>query len=215
MRSLLPVLAFLTACATEAPPPAAPPAPPAPEAAPPAPPPAPPAAALSAPALTAPSVLEVDAAQTKISATGAKITGSHPVDFPATAGKVGLDGDKLVGLSFAVDMAAIVSDKEKLTEHLKSADFFDVGAFAQATFVSTAVAAGAAPNAYSVTGDLTIRGKSKSIVVPVTLTADAAQVSGSAEFTINRQDFGVAYPGKPDDLIKDEVPVKASFVAKR
>jgi polyisoprenoid-binding protein YceI len=168
-----------------------------------------------APAITAPTLLDVDSTQTKINAVGAKITGSHPIDFPATAGKVGLDGDKLVGLSFAVDLGALVSDKEKLTAHLKDADFFDVASFPQATFVSTAVAAGAAPNAYSVTGDLSIRGKSKSIVVPVTLTPDAAQVSGSAEFTINRQDYGVAYPGKPDDLIKDEVPVKASFVAKR
>ena len=30
----------------------------------------------------------------------------------------------------------------------------------------------------------------------------------TAEFTIDRQLWGLAYPGKPDDLIKDQVLIK-------
>jgi hypothetical protein len=36
-----------------------------------------------------------------------------------------------------------------------------------------------------------------------------------AEFAINRKDFGVVYPGMPDDLIKDDVLLKLKIHAKK
>jgi hypothetical protein len=45
------------------------------------------------------------------------------------------------------------------------------------------------------------------------LTAD--QVDADAEFAINRKDFGLVYPGMPDDLIKDEVLIKLQIHAKK
>jgi polyisoprenoid-binding protein YceI len=42
-----------------------------------------------------------------------------------------------------------------------------------------------------------------------------AQISANAEFSINRQDFGIAYPGMPDDLIRDLVVVKLSLTLPR
>ena len=36
----------------------------------------------------------------------------------------------------------------------------------------------------------------------------ASSVDADAEFAINRKDFGVVYPGMPDDLIKDDVLIK-------
>jgi hypothetical protein len=35
-----------------------------------------------------------------------------------------------------------------------------------------------------------------------------------SEFAINRKDFNIVYPGKPDDLIKDEVLLKLDIAAK-
>ena len=43
----------------------------------------------------------------------------------------------------------------------------------------------------------------------------ADKVSANTEFVINRQDFGVVYPGKADDLVQDNVALKISFVAPR
>jgi hypothetical protein len=40
-------------------------------------------------------------------------------------------------------------------------------------------------------------------------------VEVDAEFTVNRKDFGLVYPGKPDDLIRDDVVVKLAVRAKR
>ena len=58
------------------------------------------------------------------------------------------------------------------------------------------------------TGVLTLRGVQKEITFPCELTIDEKRVSVTTEFTIKRKDFGIVYPGRPDDLIRDEVLLK-------
>jgi len=50
---------------------------------------------------------------------------------------------------------------------------------------------------------------------PATVTVAADSVTAQTEFVVNRKDFGIVYPGMPDDLIQDNVLMKISFVAKR
>ena len=45
----------------------------------------------------------------------------------------------------------------------------------------------------------------------MTLDATDADVTASAEFSINRQDYGINYPGMRDDLIRDLVVIKLSL----
>ena len=66
-----------------------------------------------------------------------------------------------------------------------------------------------------VTGDLTIRGKTKRVSFPAKLGVGETEVSATTEFVIDRQDFDVAYPGRPDDLIQDNVLLQVDFVAPR
>jgi polyisoprenoid-binding protein YceI len=109
-----------------------------------------------------------------------------------------------------------VSDQEKLTGHLKSGDFFDVEKFPKATFTSTEIKPGGAGGAtHTITGNLELHGVKKSISFPAKVTVDASAVKADAEFVINRKDFGLVYPGKPDDLIKDEVLIKLHVTAPR
>ncbi|MCB1055013.1 MAG: YceI family protein, partial [Acidobacteria bacterium] len=89
----------------------------------------------------------------------------------------------------------------------KSADFFDVETYPTATFHSTGVAAGETEGTYSVTGDLTLHGVTKQITFPATIAVTDDEVSAQAEFSINRFDFDIKYPGKPDDLIREEVVI--------
>jgi polyisoprenoid-binding protein YceI len=99
--------------------------------------------------------------------------------------------------------------------HLKSPDFFDVAQFPTATFTSTAIKAGAEGGAtHTVTGTLDLHGVKKSITFPATIAVGADTVSVKSEFAINRKDFNIVYPGKPDDLIKDEVLLKLDIAAK-
>lgn len=180
----------------------------------------PPAAApapVAAPAATAGKAHAVDKARSKIGAVGAKITGKHDVNFPDFTGTVTVDGENVTGIDFTVQLPALVSDAEKLTEHLKSADFFEVDKHPTATFKAAEVkaASGADGSTHEVAGDLTLRGVTKRITFPAKITVTPGEVVGSAEFAINRKEFGIVYPGKPDDLIQDNVVLKVELAAPR
>src|SRR5690606_18049800 len=116
----------------------------------------------------------------------------------------------------AIDTASLVADAEKLTGHLKSEDFFDVERFPTARFVSTSIQKGGeGESTHTVTGNLTLRDVTKSIAFPAKIEAEGDEVEVEAEFAINRRDFGIVYPGMPDDLIKDDVLIKLDVDAKQ
>jgi polyisoprenoid-binding protein YceI len=84
------------------------------------------------------------------------------------------------------------------------------------TFVSTAIEAGAKdPKAkdatHTVTGNLTLHGVTKSISFPAKITVSGDNATLDSQFFINRKDFGIMYPGKPNDLIRDEVVIKLAI----
>ena len=154
-------------------------------------------------------VIPVDAARSSVSARGAKVTKHHDIVFPSFTGELQMSGSALVGVSVAVSLDALTTDSEKLATHLKSDDFFDVPTFPEAKF------AGKVGGDGNVTGEFTLRGKTKQLSFPAQMTIDDTTVQADAEFTINRQDFGVVYPGKPDDLIQDNVVIKVKLVGAR
>ena len=64
---------------------------------------------------------------------------------------------------FNVDAASINTDDEKRDGHLKSADFFDVAQFPKISFKSTSMKPGKVKGTYTLVGDLTMHGVTKSI----------------------------------------------------
>lgn len=141
--------------------------------------------------------------------TGSKVTGSHSGGFKSFTGGFTVAGNTLVGTGqkITIDMNSLWSDNEKLTEHLKSSDFFDVAKYPEATFELTGLKNVAERN-FKVSGNLTLNGTRKNITFPA-----SAQVTGNtakihAKFDINRKDFGIVYAGKADDLIRDEVVIE-------
>ena len=113
-------------------------------------------------------------------------------------------------------MASVQADAARLTNHLKSPDFFDVERFPTATFRSTSIAAGAEGEAtHRVTGTLHLHGQSRQITFPATIELSEQQVRARARFAIQRQQFGIVYPGRPDDLIRDDVVIHFDVRAPR
>lgn len=159
---------------------------------------------------------KLDKASSAFGFVGAKITGDHKGSFPEVEGEVVVAGDKPTSLRVTVQTGSVTSDDERLTGHLKSADFFDVEKFPTATFTASEFAAKAGENGvtHEIGGELELHGVKKAIRFPAKVTLDAAGAKGQAEFTINRKDFGIVYPGKPDDLIKDEVLLKLDLTFK-
>lgn len=144
---------------------------------------------------------------------GSKITGSHDGGFHGFGGEITLvDGDpSKSSVRLEIDTTTLWADDDRLTGHLKSPDFFDVEKFPMATFTSTSIVP--VTDGYTVTGNLDLHGMQKSITFPAQIEAGPDKVTAKAEFSIKRFDFGIVYPGKPDDLIRDEVVVKFDVVA--
>ncbi len=119
--------------------------------------------------------------------------------FEKVSGHVALDEADLTRstVEIAIDAASIASREPKRDAHLRSADFFDVENHPTITFHSTRIEA-AGDGRYQVTGDLTIRGTTKSTTLLVNgPTAPQKAPWGtiargvSATGKVNRKDFGL------------------------
>jgi polyisoprenoid-binding protein YceI len=110
--------------------------------------------------------------------------------FGDFTGKATIDGGKLTAVQVDIKTESLSTSIEKLTNHLKSADFFDVREHPQATFQSTKIEGEG--DKVNITGDLTLLGVKKSITFPATVSIKE-DLSLKAEFTIDRTEFGMDY----------------------
>lgn len=145
--------------------------------------------------------------------TGSKVTGSHSGSFEKFEGSFVVKDKKPVSGEFTIEMGSTISDSEKLTRHLKSADFFDVPQFSTTQFVVTEFTK-KGEQGYDLSGNLTLHGVTKNITFPTQVEVANDLIKVKAQFDIKRQDFGISYPGKKDDLIRDEVIIKLNLEAK-
>lgn len=162
--------------------------------------------------------LELAAQSSKVEWIGSKVTGKHEGGFKGIKGSVESKDGKIEGgkVSVEIDMTTVYSDDDKLTGHLKGDDFFAVEKFPKATFESTEVKKGGADGAsHTVVGNLTLRGETKSITFPASIEIKPDELTVKAEFSINRKDFGIAYEGMKDDLIRDDVVIKLDLKVPR
>jgi len=97
-----------------------------------------------------------------------------------------------------IDVASLDTNDPKRDGHLKTADFFDVERYPEITFRSTKVEPQGAER-FRVTGDLTIRGVTKPVVLEVEHGGKVKDPWGnnrggfSVKGTIDRKDFGISF----------------------
>ncbi len=159
----------------------------------------------------------VDAKQSSLQAVGGAVGMTQTVVFADYTGTIRISGDTVSAVSYEVNMAGLTSNNDDLTAHLKNADFFDVPNHPKASFQSVEIVAAASANgaSHTITGDLTIRGKTERVSFPAALKVEQGAVSATAEFSLNRQKFDVSYPGMKDYLIPDDVVLTIALVAPR
>lgn len=139
-------------------------------------------------------------------------------EFHGFTGTLLIDRDDLAksSVDVAIDAAGVDMDNDKLNEHLKTKDFFNVAVHPKLTFKSTKVET-KGENALAVTGDLTLLGVTKPVTLAVTLKqVDAHPFAGRpavgihAEATILRSDFGMNYiVGPVADVVKIRIDSEA------
>lgn len=116
-----------------------------------------------------------------------------------------------------IESASINTDLEMRDNHLKNEDMFNVAQFPTITFKSTSFKK-VAGNKYTMVGDLTIKGITKSVTLDVTMNGPAAhpnpnnkklQLGMKALTTIKRSDFGIG--GKlANVMVNDEIQIRAT-----
>jgi polyisoprenoid-binding protein YceI len=115
-----------------------------------------------------------------------------------------------------IPVTALLTGTEKLDAHLKSDDFFDTAAHPLATFTSTAVEP-VGEGRLKVSGDLVVRGETRSVTLEVTLNgigphpmSKAPAIGFDGRSTLKRSDFGVdKYTPGVSDEVRVEVTIEA------
>lgn len=121
--------------------------------------------------------------------------------FDKHSGTVEIDDKDITRskVNISIDTNSINTNVQKRDEHLRSADFFDVAKYPTMTFVSKKVAK-AGKDKLKVTGDLTLHGVTKQVVLDVVgPTKESKDPWGNirkgatATTKINRKDFGLVW----------------------
>ena len=166
------------------------------------------------------TTLVVDPAASSLTWTAKKFGGGHNGTVNISKGALTVDGNKLTGGSFEMDMTSIKDlditkedSNQKLTGHLKSEDFFSVEKHPKSTFVISKVtpiakAKAGEPN-YSVTGNLTIKGITNPVTFPATVKVNGANAEAVAKIDIDRTKYDIKYRsgllGTAADKIIDDI----------
>ena len=168
----------------------------------------------------------VNLGESTVNWSGAKVLdGSHTGTVALTAGSLSVKDGIIEAGNFSLDMSSIAevggSDEAstaKLMGHLKSGDFFMVDSFPTASFEITS------GGADMVKGNLTIKGITKEIEIPVTTTMTETGMTASSKFAINRNNWNVVWGNNntdakwaflKDNFIKDEMEFDVNLVASK
>ncbi len=174
----------------------------------------------------------VDATGSKVNWTGFGVGHNHTGTLGIKEGTVMVDNGNVTGGKFTFDMAQIgvtdatPADKaSQLVGHL-SKGFFATDSFATSSFEITKAEAltGNADATHTITGNLTLRGITKSVSFPAKVTVNGNEVATTATFKIDRTLWNVMENSKnnklfdmkkmADNLVNDEVELKLDIKAK-
>jgi polyisoprenoid-binding protein YceI len=118
-------------------------------------------------------------------------------------------------IDITIDVDSIDTRNEQRDGHLKSPDFFDAAKFPTITFVSKKI------TPTDITGDLTMKGVTKEVTLPLVVTGPVKGMMGdvigiNGTFVLNRQDYGITYNKALDQgglAVGNDVTVNVSVEA--
>lgn len=148
---------------------------------------------------------------------------SHEGNLNLKSGTIVMKGKQVVGGTFVFDMNSISATdvsgemKTKLDGHLKTGDFFEADKHPTATYKITSVAKSKDKiYNYTITGNLTIKGKTNVVSFPAKIQFSKGVVSiVSNKFSFDRQKFDIVYQSTMKDvLIKDDIDMLVKITAK-
>lgn len=106
--------------------------------------------------------------------------------------------DTLISVQVDIETDSLTTGIDKLTDHLKGSDFFDVKRYPKARFESTEII-DRGDGTVKITGDLTMLDQTDSITFPATVNAEG-ELELEAKFEIDRMKWGIDHG--PDSIEK-------------
>jgi polyisoprenoid-binding protein YceI len=173
----------------------------------------------------APAPITVSKTESTLSWKAKKVTGEHFGKIQLSDAALDYQNDKILGGSFDIDMTTIVVEditdegsNKRLTDHLKSDDFFSVEKFKKASFKITDAKTSNGTD-YQITGNLTIKGITQAITFPAKVSKSGNKVITTANIVFDRTKFDIKYrsgnyfENLADRLIYDDVEMEVKLVA--
>lgn len=162
-----------------------------------------------------------DAASSVINWRGEAVGGSyfHTGTAALKDGSLTMEGEKVTGGTFTVDMTVLTATDENYSEehpsdqligHLGTADFFDVENNPTATFVVESMEGNV------INGKLTVRGKTvDEQVEDVTITNENGELTATGKIVFDRQKHDVSYKSTMKDMVvSDDIALDITLKAK-
>lgn len=174
-------------------------------------------------------VYKIDPTASSITWTGTKVTkAQHTGTVAIKDGQLEVANKQITGGQFTAKMDSLVDNdlagnaeyKTKLETHLKSEDFFNVAKYPESTFKIKSVKK-KSDTEVTVTGDLTIIGKTQEVEFPATVKMEEGKATGTAQLKIDRTKWDLKYgsgkffQGLGDKMINDEIILDLKLVANK
>ncbi len=164
--------------------------------------------------LSGPVYAQLDIQQSSVTATVKRMNVPVQGKFGAFDAQVVFDPARPASGSarVSVDMSSYDLGESSLNEAVQSKPWFDVADYPRARFVSSTIVP-AGGGKYSVTGRLTIRGKTQDVIVPVSVTEQAHVRVLDGSLPIHRRRFGIGQgTGIDTEGVADEVVIRFHLV---
>lgn len=153
---------------------------------------------------------------------GSKLSSKHEGTINLQEGEFWVKEGQITAGRIVMDMNSITvtdlegKDKEDLETHLKDTDFFETHEFPIGKFIITEVATAEDPAfTHLITGNLSLKGISKSITFPAVVNIEGDNIIANANFNIDRSKWGIVYKGRLDNAIRDEINLNIMLQAVR
>ena len=127
-------------------------------------------------------------------------------------------------VEFKIKAASINTGVADRDQHLRTPDFFDAPKYPEITFKSTSIKPSGKKDVYNVTGNLTMRGVTKQVTLPVAFLGFIRDPWGndkagfSLTTTVNRKDYGINWNKALDNggvLLGDDVDISIILEAQK
>ncbi len=130
--------------------------------------------------------------------------------FSGFDGTIDFDPQNIAASKFdvTVNAATVNTDNSLRDEHLKADGYFDVKNNPKIRLISNKITG---KGAYQFNGTLTIKGKSKAVSFPFTVTPSGDGYEFKGSFKMNRRDFNIG----GTSTVSDELEVNINVVAKK